>query len=97
MLYSSAMPLDVELEAAVFSSPNMPIETFLDDDTSRTSVRVQEVDMKDVQSFGNQKFLVSFCLDMSDTTSNLSQRSFHFYSIVGFTSTCMCTWEIVLT
>jgi len=52
------MSLDADTEAALFPSADMPIETFLDDDTS-TSVRQPEVDMKDERDFGkNQKFLV---------------------------------------
>jgi hypothetical protein len=67
ILYSCVMALDADTEAALFRPPEMLIETFLDDDTS-TSIRQQEIDMKEEQDLGKkQKFLVRSTLIILST------------------------------
>jgi hypothetical protein len=48
-------------------------------------------------SLSNTGFIVrAQSVDLFFMVSNMSQEKFRFWSILGFTSTMMCTWELVL-
>ena len=44
----------------------------------------------------NKEFIVSGDHLIILLVSNIYQEKFRFWSILGFTSTLMCTWELVL-
>lgn len=55
-------------------------------------------DVRDMGRLGKkQEFMVCQSSQCCYQIINSRQRNFRFYSILGFTSTLMCTWEAMLS